>query len=119
MEDKEVLRVIHFNDVYDIEPGDKDPIGGVARFKTAIDEHLNDKTLVLFSGDAFSPSLLSQTYKGEQMVLPLNSFHVDVACLGNHDLDFEEEQSLKLQKQTNFPWVLSNFFYKGTTDRLL
>jgi 5'-nucleotidase len=53
------------------------------------------------------------------MVLPLNSFHIDVACLGNHDMDFEEEQSLKLQKQTNFPWVLSNFFYKGTTDRLL
>ena len=87
----EILRIIHFNDVYDIEPGDKDPIGGVSRFKTAIDDLRNDKTLVLFSGDAFSPSALSEIYKGEQMIIPLNSFGIDVACLGNHDLDFMEE----------------------------
>lgn len=74
---------------------------------------------MLFSGDAFSPSILSEIHKGEQMILPLNSLGIDVACLGNHDLDFAEEQALKLQKQTNFPWILSNFFYKGTTDRLL
>lgn len=36
-EPEELLRILHFNDVYDIEPGDKDPVGGVARFKTAID----------------------------------------------------------------------------------
>lgn len=89
MEGEEIIRVIHFNDVYDIDPGEKDPIGGVARFKTAVDAHRNDKTLTLFSGDVFSPSLLSQTYKGEQMVVPINSLNIDVACLGNHDLDFE------------------------------
>ena len=50
------LTIIHFNDVYNIEPRDKDPVGGAARFKTAIDDFLNDRPLVLFSGDALAPS---------------------------------------------------------------
>lgn len=94
-------------------------MGGVARFKTAVDSSKTERTLVLFSGDAFSPSLLSDIHRGTQMILPLNSLGIDVACLGNHDLDFPYDESLELQRKTNFPWVLSNFFHKGTHDRLL
>lgn len=49
--------IIHFNDVYNVEPTRRiEPIGGATRFITAIKsfQHLNP--LVLFSGDAFSPS---------------------------------------------------------------
>lgn len=55
--DYKTLRIIHFNDVYNIENGKQEPVGGAARFKTVIDE-LNKKKnhFVLFSGDAFSPS---------------------------------------------------------------
>ena len=64
MASNSVLKIIHFNDVYNIEPGEKEPIGGAARFKTKIKEledelhKLNDskKPLVLFSGDALGPS---------------------------------------------------------------
>ena len=53
------LDIIHFNDVYNIEENDKEPKGGAARFVNLI-EHLlkssSNPTLVLFSGDAISPS---------------------------------------------------------------
>ena len=51
------FRIIHFNDVYDIEGDEKEKIGGAARFSTAI-KLLQEEgpCLVFFSGDAFSPS---------------------------------------------------------------
>ena len=51
------LRIIHFNDVYNIEPSIRDPKGGAARFLTAIN-YLKQEApcLVMFSGDIFSPS---------------------------------------------------------------
>ncbi len=57
------FQIIHFNDVYDIEGNAKEAIGGAARFATAL-KYLSEtsvsvesgNTLVLFSGDAFSPS---------------------------------------------------------------
>jgi 2',3'-cyclic-nucleotide 2'-phosphodiesterase (5'-nucleotidase family) len=52
------LNIIHFNDVYNIESRDVEPVGGSARFITAIEDLIeqNPNTLVLFSGDAISPS---------------------------------------------------------------
>ena len=50
------LTVIHFNDVYNIDPSDQEPVGGAARFKTKLKEFAAKNPLVLFSGDIFSPS---------------------------------------------------------------
>ena len=50
------LRIIHFNDVYNIEGFKTEPSGSAARFKTALNNFRNRETLVVFSGDAFSPS---------------------------------------------------------------
>lgn len=52
------LSIIHYNDVYNVDPNSSvEPIGGAARFLTAVKtfDHLNP--LILFSGDAFSPSM--------------------------------------------------------------
>jgi 5'-nucleotidase len=77
------LRILHFNDVYHIEPrsghfcqsmalthSERDPVGGAARFVTVINEY-RDKAryagqpdlLILFSGDAFNPSIESTVTK--------------------------------------------------------
>jgi 5'-nucleotidase len=77
------LRILHFNDVYHIEPrsaysfntvtlipSERDPVGGAARFVTVINEY-RDKAryagqpdlLILFSGDAFNPSIESTITK--------------------------------------------------------
>ncbi len=54
---KKTLSIIHFNDVYNIESRDVEPVGGSARFVTAVEELIKKgPTLVLFSGDAISPS---------------------------------------------------------------
>ena len=50
------LTIIHFNDVYIIEEREKEPVGGAARFKTAVDSLSDKNPLVLFSGDAIAPS---------------------------------------------------------------
>jgi hypothetical protein len=55
--DKKTLKIIHFNDVYNVDPSHIEPKAGAARFLTAVNlikkEH---PCLVLFSGDCFSPS---------------------------------------------------------------
>jgi 2',3'-cyclic-nucleotide 2'-phosphodiesterase (5'-nucleotidase family) len=82
------LNVIHFNDVYNIESRETDPVGGAPRFITAIETVIKnspDPTIVLFSGDAISPSSISMLVKGKQMIEILNECHLACACLGNHD----------------------------------
>lgn len=57
--DHPTFRIIHFNDVYNIESGTVEPKAGAARFLTAVNYLKSDrsfKNIVLFSGDAFSPS---------------------------------------------------------------
>ena len=51
--------ILHFNDVYDIQPETKEPKAGAAYFKALLDRYRQENTLTFFSGDAFSPSLLS------------------------------------------------------------
>ena len=40
--------------------------------------------LVLFSGDALNPSLMSTVTKGKQMIPVLNAIGVNAACYGTH-----------------------------------
>ncbi|XP_050300775.1 trifunctional nucleotide phosphoesterase protein YfkN isoform X2 [Anthonomus grandis grandis] len=101
--------ILHFNDVYNVEPRQgPEPVGGAARFCTAVKsfQHLNP--LVLFSGDAFSPSMLSTFTKGEQMVPVLNEIGTHCAVLGNHDFDHGLEVLSQWVSQTDFPWLMSN-----------
>lgn len=75
------VRILHFNDCYNIEAKECEPKGGASRFKTALDQHRNDHTLVLFSGDILGPSIskfpiLSLSY--------LKTRAVRSACCGQH-----------------------------------
>lgn len=52
------LVILHFNDVYNVEPrASPEPVGGAARFCTAIKSFQHLSPLVLFSGDVFNPSM--------------------------------------------------------------
>ena len=59
--------------------------------------------LTLFSGDLLGPSLISTMFEGEQMVTSFNKCKVDVACIGNHDLDFGIEQMDLCLRLTSAP----------------
>lgn len=56
-EASKTITIIHFNDVYNIEARDHEPVGGAARFVTKVKEYANEDPLVLFSGDCLNPSL--------------------------------------------------------------
>ncbi|KAF2726005.1 Metallo-dependent phosphatase [Polychaeton citri CBS 116435] len=111
------LRILHYNDVYHVEPGSRDPVGGISRFQTLCNHYASSPQysgpnqpdlLTLFSGDAFNPSLESSVTKGRHMVPVLNAFNTSVSCLGNHDLDFGVEQFRYLAGLCEFPWLCAN-----------
>jgi len=54
--DGRILHVLHFNDVYNVESGVQEPVGGAARFCTALKSFSPLDPLILFSGDIFAPS---------------------------------------------------------------
>ncbi|KAJ9620120.1 hypothetical protein H2203_007884 [Taxawa tesnikishii (nom. ined.)] len=64
------LRLLHYNDVYHVEAGSREPVGGIARFQTLCKYYKGDTRfhgqpdlIPLFSGDAFNPSLESSVTK--------------------------------------------------------
>ncbi|KAL2020631.1 hypothetical protein VTK56DRAFT_8121 [Thermocarpiscus australiensis] len=109
------LRLLHFNDVYHLDPSSAEPAGGVARFVTVCKEYREaerfrgqPELVTLFSGDAFNPSLESSITKGSHMVPILNQIGTGCACVGNHDLDFGVMQYRHLTSKCKFPWLLAN-----------
>lgn len=65
------LRILHYNDVYHVDPSSAEPVGGLPRFISVCREYRDgpqyegqSKLLTLFSGDAFNPSLESSVTKG-------------------------------------------------------
>jgi hypothetical protein len=66
------LRLIHYNDVYHLDPSSAEPVGGLPRFIKVCREYQEGeqykdqpKALTLFSGDVFNPSLESTVTKGK------------------------------------------------------
>ena len=57
--ENKTLKIIHFNDVYNITENEKSEVcGGVARFAAKMDQIKKEhpETVILFSGDLWSPS---------------------------------------------------------------
>ncbi|KAM5354296.1 hypothetical protein ACJ41O_000946 [Fusarium nematophilum] len=109
------LRILHYNDVYHLDPSSAEPVGGLPRFISVCREYQKGKQyedqpeiLTLFSGDVFNPSLESTVTKGQHMVPVLNMIGTDCTCVGNHDFDFGVKQFEHLSSQCDFPWLLAN-----------
>ncbi|KAJ2788879.1 hypothetical protein H4R20_007287, partial [Coemansia guatemalensis] len=108
----DILRILHFNDVYHVAASDKEPVGGAARFGSLLHSLQQDTgaspTLTLFSGDAYFPSLESSISRGEHMLPVLNQLNIDASTLGNHEFDQGIDLLEGLIKRNNFPWVITN-----------
>ena len=58
MAKSDTVTLIHFNDVYNVDSRTVEPVGGAARFLTAVKSVSRDcQPLILFSGDIFAPSI--------------------------------------------------------------
>lgn len=78
--------ILHFNDCYNVEPQElHEPIGGAARFVTALRTFNHLQPVTLFSGDIIAPSIMSTFTKGEQMLPVLEACNVSCSIYGNHE----------------------------------
>ncbi|KAM9254036.1 snake venom 5'-nucleotidase-like [Dugong dugon] len=112
------LTILHFNDVYDVDPKPEEPIGGAARFATALKNFSFLNPLLIFSGDCLNPSVLSTITKGKHMIPVLNELGVHFAVFGNHEFDFGVDILEEYMKQMHFTWLLSNVYDRFTSEPL-
>ena len=116
------LRIVHFNDVYEVAETKGDLCGGPKRFSTVVKNlsapELGPRPLLLFSGDALNPSLLSTSTKGQHMIDILNRMGTCCSVVGNHDLDFGVENLNEKIQSSKFPWLCSNCWHKDTGEPL-
>lgn len=104
------ITLLHINDVYQIGPVDKGRNGGLARVATLRDRVRAESpdTLLVLGGDTLSPSVASNTFKGEQMIATWNALKLDMAVPGNHEFDFGPEVFRRRVAESKFPWLADN-----------
>ncbi|XP_051525905.1 trifunctional nucleotide phosphoesterase protein YfkN-like [Myxocyprinus asiaticus] len=117
-EGQTALTILHFNDVYEIQARSEEPVGGAARFASALRKYRHLNPFVAFSGDCLSPSVLSTVTKGKHMVDILNTLGVHCAVYGNHEFDFGMDVLEDFVQQMKFPWFLSNVYNRCTSQTL-
>ncbi|CAK0806774.1 unnamed protein product [Prorocentrum cordatum] len=124
------ITIVHFNDVYNIAGTMEDGVrfGGMSRavhMVKKLRKRNPDRTFVVFAGDCLSPSVLSDMFKGEQMIDVLNDMKLDAASLGNHEFDFGVELLDTRLQESTFPWLNTNLMdetgqlLKHTTEYLI
>ncbi|KAF7800272.1 hypothetical protein EIP86_011519 [Pleurotus ostreatoroseus] len=128
------LPVLHFNDVYRVQPFKASPhstgtidVTQWAAMLEGVRDTWPERTdgkrdgLVLFSGDVFAPSTQSSVTRGSHMGSTQGACHecnrarrVFDSTPGNHDFDFGYPHLSKLIQDTKFPWILSNIIDETT-----
>jgi len=74
-------------------------------------EHLgSDAVHLCVPGDFLSPSCLSKTFKGAQMVAVLNALGTRYVCFGNHEFDegINDQELLARLNESQFTWLNTN-----------
>ena len=104
------ITLLHINDVYQIGPVDKGRNGGLARVATLRDRVRTESpdTMLLLGGDTLSPSVASNTFRGEQMIATWNALKLDLAVPGNHEFDFGPEVFRRRIAESKFAWLADN-----------
>lgn len=102
----EYVDIIHFNDVYQMYPGDG--LFGASKFTSFVKNLSNENSIIIFSGDALSPSKTSFMSKGSHMIDILNEINVDYCTVGNHEMDYGVGNMEEKLGHSNCTWILSN-----------
>jgi 5'-nucleotidase / UDP-sugar diphosphatase len=102
------LTFLHVNDVYEISP--KDGWGGLAELETLlqIERARNPEAVFTLGGDLISPSVISTYTQGAHMVALMNDLRLDVAVVGNHELDRGPDVAAQRFGESHFPWLGAN-----------
>ncbi|KAA0576555.1 bifunctional metallophosphatase/5'-nucleotidase [Azospirillum sp. B21] len=102
------LTFLHINDVYEIEPVKGQ--GGFGPLMTLLKRERASApdAFTTVGGDFLSPSLLSGTTQGEQMITLFNAIGVDAVTFGNHEFDFGVDALKRRMAESKFPWIGTN-----------
>jgi 5'-nucleotidase/UDP-sugar diphosphatase len=110
------VTLVHFNDVYEIEPVEGGRSGGLARVATVVSQlrRTHPALLTMLGGDYLSPSAIGtarvdgEPLAGRQMVAVLNAMGLDWATFGNHEFDVSEAAFRARLSESKFHLVSTN-----------
>ena len=96
-------------------------IGGLALFSGYINKVRREEENVIYAiaSDILQGSMIDAEYKGISTVEIMNYLAPEVVTLGNHELEYELEHLLFLEKMANFPIVNANQYIKNYHKRLM
>lgn len=110
------MKIVHINDVYEIDVINGGKNGGLARVAHVKDsiKKIEPNTFYFLAGDFLSPSLLgtikvnNERLQGKQMIDVLNASELDLVTFGNHEFDIKAEDLQKRLNESNFKWTSAN-----------
>ena len=117
------LTIFHTNDLRGrLMPGtyyDEANRGGMARIVHLLRDLDAANVLILDSGDAMGPELLSQFGEGRLMVDLMNVAKYSAMTVGNHEFAYGLEILGNRAAQADFPLLAANIIHKETNQLLL
>ncbi len=102
-------RLLHYSDV---ENAYDDP-ERIGRMAGLIAERRDDDTLVVGTGDDFSPGVLSLTTEGEQALDFYRAVAPDLETFGNHDFDYGPDRLREIVAESPQTWLTANVVADG------
>ncbi len=96
------------------------PVGGLdglRRLMDSVEAECACPTLRLDAGDEMQGTLLSNLVAGRSSVEGMNLLGIDVAAVGNHDLDRGQDSLRARQNDARYGWVVANVFDSVTGRR--
>ncbi len=111
------LTILHFNDFHgqlapytEADGGIKS--GGIARLAATVQavraEDPQRPVLLMFAGDMLQGTMLSTLFQGTPDVELFNTMGMDAAALGNHELDYGQDNLRTLLQTARFPVLAAN-----------
>jgi 2',3'-cyclic-nucleotide 2'-phosphodiesterase (5'-nucleotidase family) len=98
------------------------PLGGGASAANYIKEvrakaaAAGEEVLLVDVGDMFQGTPIGNKTQGEAVIKYYNAIGYDFAVPGNHDFDMGRENTERLAKMSNFPWICANLIEKETGE---
>lgn len=117
------LTLLHSNDMHgDFFESEVNGVisGGISRLGGYVEKVRSEEknTIFAIAGDMFRGSIIDSDYMGLSTIDLVNLLAPDVACPGNHEVDYGIAHLLFLEKCAKFPIVCANMFVTMNNTRL-
>ena len=117
------LTLLHSNDMHGgFLPTERDgrQVGGLARLSGYVRQARAEGGNVVYAvaGDMFRGSVIDSEYLGLSTIDLVNALAPDVACIGNHEVDYGLGHLLFLEKCATFPIINADLFVRVNNARL-